>query len=281
MSVDYTESIEPTAVDDPWNNWVFSLDASTWFSGESARSNFNSWSSVNIDKITPEMKIEIGGNMNYSENRFDVNDSTTVTAVARSHNGFGRVVFSINDHFSYGGTASANTSLRSNQRLSGSFYPGIEYNLYPYQEYTRHQLRVLWSAGPVYKKYYEVTIYDKTEELLWGSDLNLAYEVQEKWGTVSASLNGSVYLNDFEKHQLSLRTNLNLRLFKGFSLRLSGRFALIRDQSNLPFSGASAEEILLQQRQLATDFDYWGSAGFTYTFGSIYNSVVNPRFGQF
>ena len=37
--------------------------------------------------------------------------------------------------------------------------------------------------------------------------------------------------------------------------------------------------MLLQRRQLETSYRYFASAGLSYTFGSIYNNIVNPRFG--
>jgi len=46
-------------------------------------------------------------------------------------------------------------------------------------------------------------------------------------------------------------------------------------------SGATLEEVLLRRTQLATSYSYYGSIGFSYTFGSIYSSVVNPRFGSY
>jgi len=42
--------------------------------------------------------------------------------------------------------------------------------------------------------------------------------------------------------------------------------------------GASLEEILLRRRELETSYYYYFSIGLSYTFGSIYNNVVNPRF---
>jgi len=53
---------------------------------------------------------------------------------------------------------------------------------------------------------------------------------------------------------------------------------LIRNQLYLARSGLSDEEILTERRQLATDSRYSISFGFSYTFGSIFNNVVNPRF---
>ena len=54
--------------------------------------------------------------------------------------------------------------------------------------------------------------------------------------------------------------------------------SLIRNQLYLPKKDLTDEEILLQRRQLATDSRYRVSFGFSYTFGSIFNNVVNPRF---
>ena len=55
---------------------------------------------------------------------------------------------------------------------------------------------------------------------------------------------------------------------------------MIRDQLSLPMKDATEEEILLNIRQLATQYYYFASIGLRYTFGSIYSNVVNPRFNQ-
>jgi hypothetical protein len=47
-----------------------------------------------------------------------------------------------------------------------------------------------------------------------------------------------------------------------------------------PRRGATPEEILLRQRQLRSGYDYDFSLSLTYTFGSIFSAMVNPRFGQ-
>src|SRR3990170_985980 len=48
---------------------------------------------------------------------------------------------------------------------------------------------------------------------------------------------------------------------------------------SLPAGDRSAEEVLLLRRQLATTHRYSLGFGISYQFGSIYNNVVNPRFG--
>jgi len=62
------------------------------------------------------------------------------------------------------------------------------------------------------------------------------------------------------------------------SFDLSGGISLVHDQINLPKKGASYEEILTRQRQLESQYDYWLSGGLSFSFGSIFNNVVNPRF---
>ena len=64
------------------------------------------------------------------------------------------------------------------------------------------------------------------------------------------------------------------------SFEIDGSYTRIRDQLALPAGGASYEEILLRQRQLATGYNYSFSAGFNFSFGSTRSNVVNPRFGN-
>ena len=52
----------------------------------------------------------------------------------------------------------------------------------------------------------------------------------------------------------------------------------IADQIGLKKQEASTEEVLLRLQQLATGYSYFVDFGITYSFGSIFNSTVNPRF---
>jgi len=73
--------------------------------------------------------------------------------------------------------------------------------------------------------------------------------------------------------------SVDLRLFKGFSLFVFGQLSLLRDQLYLPKGDLSDEDRLLRLRQLETSYTYFVSFGLSYSFGSIFNNVVNPRFG--
>jgi len=91
----------------------------------------------------------------------------------------------------------------------------------------------------------------------------------------------SQYLPDTHKNRLSIEADAEVRLFKGFSLDVGVNTSLIRDQVYLRAGRATPEEILLRQRQIATSYDYGFSVGFSYSFGSVYNNVVNSRLSNF
>jgi hypothetical protein len=76
---------------------------------------------------------------------------------------------------------------------------------------------------------------------------------------------------------MTFDSRLSVRVMKGFSVNLSGGFEVINDQISLPKGEASIEEILLGQRQLATNFETNLRFGLSYTFGDLYNNVVNTR----
>lgn len=172
------------------------------------------------------------------------------------------------------------TSTFSNIDFNATILPSIEYNLYPYSESTHHQLRFLYGIGVSLNQYNDTTIYDKTEENLGQHQLQIAYQVQEKWGSINMSFEYSNYLHDFSKNRIELDGYVTVRIIKGLSVSLRGGVARIRDQLSLPKGEYSEADVLLQLHELATGYSVDGGISLTYTFGSIFNNVVNPRFGN-
>ena len=279
MRVDFEGEISPVAVEDPWKFWVFSVSADGRFRGESSKSDRSVEVNFSANKITPDIKIRLGisGEFDYSE--YDYDDEVIVSKQDEKDI-TGMVVKSINDHWSYGGWVEAESSTYGNMNLFLNVAPAIEYNFFPYSQSTRRQLFLRYRVGLNYMDYIEETIFNKLEETMMNESLTLGLELREPWGNIAASVEGSHYLNDFSKNRLEMNSSVDVRLFKGFSLEVRGRYDLIRDQLSLPLEGASLDEVLLQRKELATDFEYSVSVGFRYTFGSVYSNVVNPRFGR-
>jgi hypothetical protein len=127
----------------------------------------------------------------------------------------------------------------------------------------------------------EETIYDKKKESLWGESISATLELKEKWGTVANSFEAFHYFSDLRKNHLRINADISLRLYKGLSFNMYGSFSRIRDQLSLAKGGASLEQVLLRRTQLATSYSYYSSIGLSYSFGSIYSNVVNPRFNGY
>jgi len=62
-----------------------------------------------------------------------------------------------------------------------------------------------------------------------------------------------------------------------FEIDFFGQYSKIKDQFYLRKKDFTPEEILTRSFQLGTGYRFWGQMGIRYTFGSIYNNVVNPR----
>ena len=279
MKITFTEPLSETVSTDKWDNWVFRLAFNGFLDGEKSVKSSNLNGNFSANRVTKDWKINTNARYNYRIDKFVIDDSTYKSENnSKSFNSL--IVKSISDHWSYGGSIFVSSSSYNNLKFSASIMPGIEYDIYPYSESTRRQLRLLYRAGFNCVNYIDSTIYDKTKENLWMHSFSASYEVVQKWGSIDISLGYSNYFHDWSKNNLSLNGFLDLRIAKGLNLNFGGGASLIHDQLGLVKGGATTEEVLLRRKQLATQFQYFTMFGFTYTFGSIYNNVVNPRFGN-
>ena len=262
---------------DAWNAWVFRIGASANTSRErnSAHNNLNGGLSAN--RITQNWKTNLRVDEYYSDQGFDI-DGERVTSVRRDFGGSALQVRSLNDHWSAGLRSSASTSTYLNQRLALNLAPAVEYDLYPYQESTRRQLRVQYNAGVKHFEYNDTTVYFRIEETRPFESMSLAFEQKQTWGSVDARVNGYHFLDDLGKSRLTFSGGANLRIAPGLSVSLSGNYSIIHDQLYLPKGDLSSQDVLLQQSQLATGYRAYLYGGISYTFGSMFNDVVNPRF---
>lgn len=279
INLDFQEQVqlEPTAVKDPWNFWVFSLDVDGEFEGEASVISRTLDANFSANRVTPELKIRLGLSGEFDESEYDYEDEHIVSSQDEK-NASGIVAKSIGSHWSVGGYVEAESSSYANLNLYFTLAPAIEFNVFPYEESTRRQLRFLYRIGYNHVNYIEETIYNKTHETLFNQTLTTTLEIREPWGNASTSLEASHYFHDFSKYRVELRGSVSIRVFKGLSLSLRGRYERIHDQLGLPIGDASIDEVLLQRRELATNYDYDFSVGFRFTFGSVYSNVVNPRF---
>ncbi|MDI6803120.1 MAG: hypothetical protein QME58_04645 [Bacteroidota bacterium] len=278
LNINYKVPTKIEEVIDEWDYWVFSARINSNLNGEKVSRSVYLSGGFSATRITHDWKFNFSLSTNYNENKFDWG-YLKILSISRGYDFDAMAVKSISEHWSIGGFTDVSTSTFGNTKLRVSVSPAVEYNIFPYSESTRRQFRLMYKLSHENVRYEEETIFDKTAEKLFKQSLSFTIDLRQPWGSISTTVSGSQFLHDFQKRSLRIYTNLKLRLFEGLSLNLFSSYSRISDQLSLRKGAATTEEILLRRTELATNYRYSGYIGLSYTFGSIYNNIVNPRFG--
>lgn len=272
----------PTAAqpaDDPWNFWVFRINTNGFAFEERQVKDRSVSGSVSASRITALWKVEFTGRVSYNQNRFDLGNGDVVANIQRNNALNSLVGYGLSPHWSVGVRSQASSSNFVNQQLHARVKPVVEYSLWPYAQATRKQLRLQYGVGVDRFDYIEPTIFGRTTETMPVQQLSASMDVRQPWGSVSGGSDLTSYLNEPSRNRTNVFAGGNLRIVKGLFLNAFANYSRIRDQFYLPRGGATEEQILIRQRQLATGYRFNANFGLSYVFGSAYNNVVNPRFG--
>ena len=264
--------------DDPWNFWVFRIGASGQFNNEDRRSNRTINSNASASRTTEDWKIRFNGNLRYTDRKFILNDGSESFALTRQISLSHQTVKSLGGQWGVSFKAAALQATFVNQDFTYGIVPGIEYNFFPYSESSRRSFTITYELGIAHYDYIEETIFGETSELLYDHGLQTDFAAVQPWGEAEFSVEAAQFLTDLDQWRLALNGRLQFRVFRGLNFNVRGTWAAIRDQRYLPAGGQTDEDILLERQALATDSRSFISFGFSYTFGSIFNNVVNPRF---
>ncbi|MEX2605617.1 MAG: hypothetical protein WD361_15515, partial [Gracilimonas sp.] len=268
-----------TIEDDPWNQWVFEVYAgSLTLDLETSQTEFDSRWGFYADKITEEWKLRFRSYFNYEYLEIEREGESAITKRQHRHGIDSYAIKSIGQHWSVGLFGDYLT--RNDQNIKHRFRinPGIEYSLLPYRLATRRAITFVYQIGYANTNYYEETIFHKTSENLINQQISASIGYEQPWGSLNGGLNGSHYFHDFDKHRAELYSRISVRIIEGLSLSFWASFEMINDQLSLPVGDASLEDVLLRQRELATDYEFSASIAISYTFGSNFTNIVNTRF---
>lgn len=267
---------------DKWRNWVFSINLSGSANLERSFSNYTLASGLYASKITPDIKLELSSDYNFSETtcRFWDNDSLIASYVStfKEYAMNGLFVKSAGDHFGFGCIGAFRSSLFSNLDKQIIITPTIECNLFKYSDASRRQLIIRYSIGYEHADYCEPTIYNKTNDRLFVHYLNIGFSVLEKFGSIDASIHGSNYLHNLSSYDLGADFRTNIKICRGLFINVNFMVQKPQNQLYLPGSNVTTEEQLMGQKEMQTDYRFNCGIGFSYSFGSKNNNTVNPRF---
>lgn len=262
---------------DPWDYWLFQVGAGGFFDGQEQ----SRFSNINVNasarRVTEKNKFSL--RMRFSENRniFEFEGEEIVGVNDRKFINVSDIL-SINNHWSYGFFGRIGSSTFDNFDLSWTIRPALEYSFFDYVDSAKKQLTISYRNGIRFNDYIEQTLFNETEEYFWEHGLQVGGRINQEWGNLNGEISINQFLNEPDLYAVNFFVGTRIRLFKGFNFNVSGSYSITRNQVNLPGGDLSLEELLLQQQQLQSGYNYFVNIGFSYAFGSIYNTIVNPRF---
>ncbi|HET9370009.1 MAG TPA: hypothetical protein VFO19_07165 [Vicinamibacterales bacterium] len=271
---------------DPWNLWVFEVSGRGSYQEEESQSE-RSWDlNFSADRVTEAWKLSFGieanqeiENFQFDPEEVDEGEPTELESKSRNREGEFFIVKSLGPHWSAGVRGLAAASTFDNYKFRGQMAPAVEYSVFPYRDYASQQLTFAYDIGFERVRYNELTIFDKLDETLYRHGLEARLDQRQTWGTLQAGAEFQQYLHDLALYRLEFDSEIDIRLARGLSVSFEGSASRIRDQVSLPRRTASQEEVLLRLRQLRSGYEFSFSFGLSYTFGSVFNNIVNPRFG--
>jgi hypothetical protein len=272
---------------DPWRAWVFETGVSLGMNGERSYRSRTISSDFNALRVTHQWKFDWNFDHEYEDERaIDVEtddegrvvSEDTFALVRRNWELEGLVVRSVTPHLSAGLKSSWLSNTFRNYRRALTIGPAVEYNIFPYTQTTRRELSFQYGVGYQVNRYVDTTIFDKIRESLPFHYVSGEFRSRQRWGSVSIDAEHLNYITDASKRNTELSGEVDVRVFRGLSININANYNWIHDQIYLPRGGHDQVDVLLRRRALLTSFDYGIELGLNYTFGSIFNNIVNPRF---
>jgi len=277
ISISYAGAAKPTAVTDPWDYWYCSLFGDMYMSGTEKQGAGNLSGGATAQRDKSALKLYFHLSTSYSESKTEL-VTRTLRVIRRTNTFDAKAVKSLSTRWSAGLFGEIFTSSYTTKRSYYTVAPAIEFDVFPYSESTRRMFTLSYCIKLTDVLYHEKTIYNKTEETLLHHALAVDIAIRERWGSIGGSADGSQYFHDPSIYRLGIMASVGVRLFEGFSLDFYGGYSRIHDEIDQPKRDLTDDEVLLSLRQLASTYGYNFSVGFSYSFGSQFSNIVNPRF---
>lgn len=267
-------------LDDPWNYWVVSpeFSASTDGIGSFFEADFEA--GLHVRRITADSKFRNRASYARGFSGYTLEDGSRPRGdVYRWNN---RILYShsLGERLSLGGIVGTWGSEFENTK--GHVHGGavLELNAFPFSQNARRQLRFAYQIGSWSNWYFERTARNRTRETHGYHAFSVIADVNQRWGSVQWIGQLNQFLDEPGLFKVSTGANLTLRIAAGLSISFEGEFAYVKDQITLRQRPVTDLELLLWTAQQPTDHRFYGQISLSYTFGSVFNTIVNPRFAR-
>ena len=239
---------------DPWNYWVFSIGGRAWLNGEESYKNIDLSGRLSASRVTDQHKFRFSARYDYDESIFTLTDGEQFSSLRRNYSARIEYVKSQGPKWSIGFQSRLSSSTFGNTDLSGYVKPAIEYNIFPYSEAQTKRFSFMYSIGPEYYNYTDTTIFDKLTETRMRHGLEIEFVQTQKWGDIEIDIGVQQYLHNLSQYNAYLNPDIEWQVFKGLRLELGGYISFVSDRINIAKLDITDEDILLQIKQLDTNF---------------------------
>ena len=272
---------DTTATKDPWNYWVLRVSANGNINADEVYKSLRYSGRFTASRVTDELKLNFSVNGSKDKTTYEYETTTGLEKFTVDNNYYGinhSLIKSINSHWSYGYEANITSNTFSNIKRMLFFRTGFEYDIFPYKDVNNKFFTISYTVDVRHNKYYDTTLYEKTQESLGGHSVEVNLYFNQKWGNLNIGASYHNYFHNWKYFNMGLNMYTSVRISGGLSFNVGAFGGLTRDQIYLPKGGATEQEVLTRRRQLASGYNYYTSFGLSYRFGSKLSNFVNPRF---
>jgi hypothetical protein len=272
------DGVALSALHDPWDYWVIAPELGGEADGERGHYYAELTGSLTVRRVTEASKVRLRGSYTRALSGYDLDDEGWLRGDVYAWETRALYALSIGRHWALGATVTGRGSEFENLERHVHGGPLGELNLFPYVESQRRQLRLVYQVGPWASAYLEPTEAGLMHELRPYHALSIIADAHQPWGSVQWAGQLNMFIDDPKLYRLSTGASITLELFRGLALGLEGKAAYVRDLVNLRGREITDDELILWTAQQRTDYTFEVGVSFIYTFGSIHNTIVNPRF---
>lgn len=266
------------SIRDKWNLWIFNVNTNLYGSGQEYTRNLSLGASISANRTSEKNLFEAGFWYNNNSAVYEIEGQEPLRYSIRQFGAYNQDAITLGEHWAVGYSTDYYSSTVTNMRSSIAFNPAIEYNIFPYAESTKRQFRFNYKVGFQYLDYVSPTYRNQLNDLFLSQSFSARYRLVKNWGNVGVGV-GFRHLYDQEHFfNVNFSPSISWNIFKGFNFNVQGNYTIVRDQFFLKMEDVSSEEVLTGQIQLKSAYNFFVYMGISYSFGSIYNNVVNVRF---
>lgn len=262
---------------DPYNFWVFQFGLSGSYSGNQVSKDANGNGYFFADRETPKTKTNFYINASEQYSKYESQGDVYEYDFQQFGVGIDHVK-KLNEQIAFGTGANFNNSIYSNLKTQFTAGPKIEYSIFPYKKFNNIRWVIGYAIDARNNNYYDTTIYLKTKEFFFAQEANSIFSNTQEWGSINLGIFWRNLMQDWQKNNLSFSGAISLKVAKGLNMAIWGNYNFVRNQINIRKGDATIDQLLAQNREILSNYNFDIGVGMSYRFGSKFNDAVNPSF---